>query len=58
MEKNGSFKDMVEQFRENWLGKILKLASEKSCCKAIMDQLKDEASADENIIESGIYGCF
>ena len=28
MEKNGYVKDMVEQFRENWLGKILKMASE------------------------------
>jgi hypothetical protein len=57
-EKNGCLKDMVYQFRENWLEKILKLASEKSCCKATLEQLEDEASTDDNVIESGTYDCF
>ena len=57
-EKNGCLKDMVYQFRENWLEKILKLASEKSCCKATLEQLEEEASTDDNVIESGTYGCF
>jgi hypothetical protein len=49
---------MVCQFRENWLEKILKLASEKSCCKATLEQLEDEVNTDDNVIESGMYGCF
>lgn len=55
VEKNGYFKDMVNQFRENWLENILKLASEKSCCKATLEQLENEANEDDSIIESGTY---
>lgn len=60
MEKNGYLKDMVDQFRENWVEEILKLASEKSCCKATLELLEEEASADKNVNESGtcIYGYY
>ena len=53
MGKSSSLKGMVEHFRDNWLEKILKLASAKSRCRVTLQQL-EEASADENIIESGM----
>ena len=54
MGKSGYFKEMVEHFRDNWLEKILKLASAKSSCRATLQQLQEEASADDNLIESGM----
>ena len=54
MGKSSSLKGMVEHFRDNWLEKILKLASAKSRCRVTLQQLEEEASADENIIESGM----
>lgn len=45
---------MTDKLRETWLPKLLKLAKEKACCKAVMEEMED-AIQDNSVNISGKY---